>query len=257
MIREAYGLSINPRVERQSRDIVSSNNKSGDKIMNSLQRPTVTIPKNCLGTARIQVTANASRAEIVCTDSSASHGSPPHNRPFYHNTTVAEVPGSLLLPSQGYAQLLTPPATPPKPFVKRTNTDNSVSPLSPLPSSASRPELEGSSPIDITPIAEMGPPGSPKRRLARFRGGDDTSSTASDSHVNIGPQFRDLNLDELLKRLPVLRMDVIQGTWLTAVRREHENMKRLLSEAGYATQTSHKTLENFGNVSQIPPSDLS
>ena len=255
MLREAYGFAAKPQVERQSRDMVSIDDRSVGRIMNSLERPTVTIPKNYLGRPCPQVTANESPAETARIESSPRHTSPPDIRPFHLNTIAAEVPGSLLLPSQGYAQL-TPPATPPKPFVKRTNTDNSIGPLSPLSSFTSRPELDGSSPINITPINEMGLPGSPKKRLARFRGGDDTSSTALDSHINAGPQFRDLTLDDLLTRLPLLRMDVIQGTWLSAVRREHEKMKTLLSEAGYATQTSHKTLQSFGAVSQTSLSDF-
>ena len=86
--------------------------------------------------------------------------------------------------------------------------------------------------------------GSPRKRPAQAGGG----SVSSDSQLTTNKPFLTLNLDELLDRLPNLKIDVIKGIWLQSARRACEQFKDFLHNSGKANLASHNELKDFGEV---------
>ena len=76
----------------------------------------------------------------------------------------------------------------------------------------------------------------------------DTSSLSSDGKNVTSKSLVSMNLDELLDRLPHLKVDVIKGLWLQTARRSYEQFKKFLHEAGSVNLASQNELKDFGDV---------
>ena len=170
--------------------------------------------------------AQLSRAGTICTTTNM----------FFTLLSSAELPGSLLLPSQGFPQH-NPPVTPPKQIIKRKPVSSS-SVISPIP--------VFNSPLPTTPENEEMARrfGSPGNRAAQV----DRGSISSGSHLTTNKSFLTMNLDELLDRLPNLKIDVIKGIWLQSARRACEQFKDFLHNSGKVNLASHNELKDFGEV---------
>lgn len=153
-----------------------------------------------------------------------------------------ELPGSLLLASQGFPQQ-DPPITPPRQIIERRKTDESWN-------SSFLPDLTSSASSDPDESKMVKPFGSPKRKAPRQSkgAGSSGSSDPSDIRNNASKPFQCMTVDELLERLPSLKLEVIQGVWMQALRQEYTRLKILLEDAGKISLDTHYELKNFGEV---------
>lgn len=162
-------------------------------------------------------------------------------QPLSFFSSPIELPGSLLLPSQGFPQE-NPPITPPRQIVRRKTDESSIA--------STLPELTTSASSDTDDFEMVKPFGSPKKKALRDAKAFQVtaSSTLFEGHATTNKAFQSMTVDELLSRLPSLKVDVIQGIWLEAMRQEYSRLKVLLDDAGNVKLDTHHDLRHFGEV---------
>jgi hypothetical protein len=137
----------------------------------------------------------------------------------------AELPGSLLLPSQGFPQS-EPPVTPARQTFGRSFSDQSSSNWSSTP---------GLSTCSAVTTAEM--------EVKPTR-----SSTSTASVPKIGKPFSAMTAEELIQCLPQCSPSTIYNTWAPAMLREHQKIKNLLQNASEIMNNRNTELRDFGAV---------
>jgi hypothetical protein len=148
-------------------------------------------------------------------------------------TLPIELPGSILLPSQGFPQQ-NPPVTPAR--------DSFISRYSEESRSSRTPSLDTSSSTD----GDMD-------ILRNFASPQKKSGRANTFPVlpvkNASRAFAAMSADELMHCLPELNMSVVSQSWVPAMETELKRTKALLQEAAELRLQSQADLESFGTVS--------
>ena len=160
-------------------------------------------------------------AEIYCSPPET----PASSRPWKDSLPV-ELPGSLLLPSQGFPQ--TNPISPP-PSLQRIRRDTEDS------TSSSVPTLSTSPSTDADTMDALRSWATPLKKANQF--GDSAMPTyIIGNRLTEGPQiskpFSAMNIEELLTVLPECNSLVVAQLWIPAARAQFQRMIALLNEAG-------------------------
>jgi hypothetical protein len=147
-----------------------------------------------------------------------------------------ELPGSLLLPSQGFPQS-EPPVTPSRQTFGRSYSDESSSTLCSTP---------GLSTCSTATAAEMDVlrSFSPKKKPTKST----TSSASTHSVHKIGKPFSAMTAEELIQCLPECSSTMIVNTWVPAMLREYQKIKKLLQDASDVQMDTNTELRDFGAV---------
>lgn len=158
--------------------------------------------------------------------------------------TIFELPGSLLLPSQGFSQLY-PPATPTRPiFLNQDPNETDVASTPSLSTPSSDSEAD-----DMDFLRSLAPP---SRRMTqthtRGRG-----NSAAHPVIPTKP-FTAMSVEELLQCLPKLSSDVIANHWIPAMEQKLLEIKIMLKQATEIDHTSQKHLEQIDKVGAPHPS---
>ena len=154
-----------------------------------------------------------------------------------------ELPGSLLLPSQGFSPPTFTPVTPPQPG-KLSRTDTSDSDLSTLPS------LTGSSSVASADMARFKSMTLPTRNRRLSTTDTTTSSTQSDTPaVSIGKPFSAMMLEELFAAYSECDETTITSIWIPQMQKKLQDVKSLLQDSADIKLESHQTLTNLDKVS--------
>jgi hypothetical protein len=148
----------------------------------------------------------------------------------------AELPGSLLLPSQGFPQS-EPPVTPARQTFGRSYSGGSSSTLS------STPGLSTCSTVTVTEMDVLKSL-SPKKREVKPA----TSSACTTSVPKIGKPFSAMTAEELVQCLPQCSPSTICNTWVPAMLRELQKIKSLLQDALEIKVNGNVELRDFGAV---------
>jgi hypothetical protein len=148
----------------------------------------------------------------------------------------AELPGSLLLPSQGFPQS-EPPVTPARQTFGRSYSGGSSSTLS------STPGLSTCSTVTVTEMDVLKSL-SPKKREVK----PTTSSACTTSVPKIGKPFSAMTAEELVQCLPQCSPSTICNTWVPAMLRELQKIKSLLQDALEIKVNGNVELRDFGAV---------
>lgn len=144
-----------------------------------------------------------------------------------------ELPGSILLPSQGFSQA-DPPVTPAR--------DKFQAPSSEVSTRSSVPSLDTSSTTD-TEMDMFKNLTSPQKRSHR-------SKTFSSSPTkSTSKPFTAMSAEELMRCLPHLNMSVITGNWAPAMEVELKRIKGLLQGAAEVRLDSQADLKSYAMVS--------
>lgn len=155
------------------------------------------------------------------------------------NPQAVELPGSLLLPSQGFPQS-EPPVTPSRHTFERSYSDESSSIWS------STPELSACSTVtalDMDVLRSF----SPKKKPTK----SSISSQSAASVHKIGKPFSAMTAEDLIQCLPECSPSMIANTWVPAMVREHRKIKNLLQEAATIKMDANAELRDLGAVSRI------
>jgi hypothetical protein len=147
-----------------------------------------------------------------------------------------ELPGSLLLPSQGFPQS-EPPVTPARQTFGRSYSGASSSTLSPTPG------LSTCSTVTATEMDVL-KSFSPMKKEAK----PTTSSASTTSVPKIGKPFSAMTAEELIQCLPQCSPSTIYNTWVPAMLREHQKIKNLLQDASEIKANGNVELKEFGAV---------
>lgn len=161
---------------------------------------------------------------------------------------VAELPGSLLQPSQGYPQT-TPISPPPSLQFLRSNTGESA--VSSAPSLSTSVSTEEGTMDTFRSLTS--------RKHDRSGSVMPTSYTIkSRASPAITRPFAVMTIEELLDTLPGCHSDIISQHWLPAMRMQLEKMVSVLNEAGNLQLENSVEQVNFNGVSNAviekPPS---
>lgn len=155
-------------------------------------------------------------------------------------TFPIELPGSLLLPSQGFSP---PIFTLPQPG-KLSRTDTSDSDLSSLPSLTTSSSVASA---DMALFKNMTLP-TRNRRLSTSDAA--TSSTQSDTRPGtIGKPFTAMTLEELFAAYSECDETTITSVWIPQMQKKLQDVKSLLQDSADIKLESHQTLSNLGKVS--------
>lgn len=147
-----------------------------------------------------------------------------------------ELPGSLLLPSQGFPQS-EPPVTPSRQKFYRSYSDESSSSLS------STPGLSTCSTVTATRMDVL-KNFSPKMMTTKST----TSSVSKMSIHRIGKPFSAMTVEELIHCLPECSPAMIANTWVPAMLREYQKTKTLLQDASEIKVDANAELKDLGVV---------
>lgn len=226
----------------------------GSILLTTLTSTSVVIPG-----PRTPVTPGTPWTMNVVTDMTASRTSPPVSRysvagqarvytsmpgtpstpePKFKSEPV-ELPGSLLLPSQGFPQT-EPPVTPARQTFRRSYSGGSSSTLS------STPGLSTGSAVTATEMDVL-KSFSPKKKEAK----PSTSSASTTSVLKIGKPFSAMTAEELIQCLPQCSPSTICNTWVPAMLREHQKIKSLLQDALEIKVNGDVELRDFGAVCML------
>lgn len=145
---------------------------------------------------------------------------------------LVELPGSILLPSQGFPQQ-NPPVTPARDDWHGFGSDVS------RPSST--PSLDTSSTTD-SEMEIFKNLTSPNKRSGR------ANTFPASPAKNGSKPFKAMTAEELMECLPELSMSVVSHHWVPAMENELKKIKILLQEAAEARLQSHIELETLGSV---------
>ena len=162
-------------------------------------------------------------------------GTPSTPEPNFKSEPV-ELPGSLLLPSQGFPQS-EPPVTPARQTFGRSYSGESSSTLS------STPGLSTGSAVTATEMDVLRS-FSPKKKEAK----PTTSSASTTSVPKIGKPFSAMTAEELIQCLPQCSPSTTCNTWVPAMLREHQKIKSLLQDALEIKVNGNVELRDFGAV---------
>lgn len=162
----------------------------------------------------------------------------PQTPPTPEQTTPLpiELPGSILLPSQGFPQA-DPPVTPARDKIQARPRDESRRSSTPSLDTSSTTETD----MDIFKHLT-----SPPKQSHR-------ANTSSSAPVNsTSKPFTAMSVEELMQCLPDLTMSVVSHNWVPAMEGELKRIKSLLQEAAEVRLESQTDMKNFGNVSFKP-----
>ena len=194
-------------------------------------------------------------SDVAVVDSSTSSrfdSATPNKALFSHPETpitpkqysrVAELPGSLLQPSQGYPQ--TTPISPPPSlqFLRRNTGESAVSSAPSLSTSVSTEEVTMDSFRSLT-----------SRKHDRTHSGMPTSYTiGSRGTPAITKPLAVMTIEELLDTLPKCDSTIISQHWLPAMRMQLEKMVSVLNEAGNLQIERSVEQVDLNNVSNSAP----
>jgi hypothetical protein len=168
-------------------------------------------------------------------------GTPSTPEPNFKSEPV-ELPGSLLLPSQGFPQS-EPPVTPARQTFGRSYSGESSSTLS------STPGLSTGSAVTATEMDVLRS-FSPKKKEAK----PTTSSASTTSVPKIGKPFSAMTAEELIQCLPQCSPSTICNAWVPAMLREHQKIKSLLQDALEIKVNGNVELRDFGAVCMLATS---
>lgn len=193
-----------------------------------------TIPdSHCLPLSRY----NMARRPCVCASVQETPSAP--NQKFIPQPV--ELPGSLLLPSQGFPQS-EPPVTPPRQIYERHCSDDAISTRCSTPGLSTCSTLSSGN-MDVLKAF------SPKKKAAKST----TSSTSNQSFSKIGKPFSAMTAEELIHCLPECSPVVIANLWVPAMVREHEKIKVLLQDAAFVKMDANVELKEFKTVRTTSP----
>lgn len=159
----------------------------------------------------------------------------PQTPPTPEQTVVlpAELPGSILLPSQGFPQQ-NPPITPARDSYTSQYSEDYLQSRTPSLDTSSSTDGEMEIFKHLT---------SPPKRSVRAN----TFPVAAT--LNTSKPFSAMGAEELMDCLPELNMSVVSHSWVPAMENELKRIKALLQEAAEIRLQSQAGLENFGSVS--------
>jgi hypothetical protein len=154
-----------------------------------------------------------------------------------------ELPGSLLLPSQGFPQS-DPPCTParlPAQSRSRSSSEESDCVWTPGFSVSSATDIEDD---------EM-PKSFPLKHLPRAaKPGKPRNFSAPATHeLDIGKPISAMSTDELLMELPQMPAEAVQAIWVPAMVKQHDRIKNLLQDAADVRLDTNSELQDYGQVS--------
>lgn len=156
-----------------------------------------------------------------------------------------ELPGSLLLPSQGFPQSL-PPITPPRKAIKRRSSEESSSSSSTLCSTPGLSTTSSSSSGEMEVLKTFSP-------IHKGQKATPTSTMSTISVNKIGKPFSTMTAEELVQCLPDCSPAVISNMWVPAMIREHQKIKALLQETVKTGSDANANLSTFGTVCLVYP----
>jgi hypothetical protein len=166
-------------------------------------------------------------------------GTPSTPEPKFKSEPV-ELPGSLLLPSQGFPQS-EPPVTPARQTFGRSYSGGSSS-----STLSSTPGLSTGSTVTVTEM-DVWKSLSPKKKEVK-----PTTSSASTIPVpKIGKPFSAMTAEELVQCLPQCNPSTICNTWVPAMLRELQKIKSLLQDALEIKVNGNVELRDFGAVRML------
>lgn len=154
------------------------------------------------------------------------------------NLQPVELPGSLLLPSQGFPQS-EPPVTPSRQTFERSYSDESSSVWSCTPELSTCSTVTAS---DMDVLRSFSPKKVTKSNI---------SSPATASVHKIGKPFSAMTAEDLIQCLPHCSPSMITNTWVPAMLREHRKIKNLLQDAADIKMDANAELRDLGAVSMI------
>jgi hypothetical protein len=153
------------------------------------------------------------------------------------NLQPVELPGSLLLPSQGFPQS-EPPVTPSRQTFEDRYSDESSS------TSSSTPGLSTCSTV-TAPDMDVLRSFSPKKRATKS-----TMSSPSITSVHkIGKTISAMTAEELIQCLPECSPAMIAHTWVPTMLREYQKVKSLLQDAAEIKMDANTELRDLSTVS--------
>jgi hypothetical protein len=167
----------------------------------------------------------------------------PQTPPTPQQTTPlpVELPGSILLPSQGFPQQ-DPPVTPARDKFRGRPSDESER--------SSTPSLDFSSSTTDGEMDLFKNFTSPQKRSGR-------ANTLSRAPVNrTSKPFTAMSAEELMECLPELNMSVVNHSWVPAMEKELKRIKALLQNAAEAQLQSQADLGSFGMVIISSPPEI-
>ncbi len=148
-------------------------------------------------------------------------------------TSPVELPGSILLPSQGFPQT-NPPITPARDISHIRSSEESE--RSSTPSLYTSSSTDGE--MDILKNLT-----SPQKRSGRV------NTLPVSPMKNASKPFTAMTVEELMQCLPELNMSTVSHSWVPAMEGELKRIKALLQEAAELRLQSQARFENFGGVS--------
>ncbi|KAF7502909.1 hypothetical protein GJ744_004814 [Endocarpon pusillum] len=151
-------------------------------------------------------------------------------------TLPVELPGSILLPSQGFPQT-NPPIAPARDHFKTFACDESRR--------SSTPSLDYSSSTTDSDMDMLKNLTSPSKRAGRANTFD------APQGIKASKPIPAMSADELMKCLPELNMSIISHSWVPAMENELKRIKALLQEAAEVQVQNQADLGNFGSRIRI------
>ena len=149
-----------------------------------------------------------------------------------------ELPGSLLLPSQGFPP---PPATPSKLIRRATDESTSLPSLTTCKTTSS----ESSATMGIWKHRHA-PCGSPE--LEDLRPASTQSDAMSSVNSAISKPFNLMTIDELLEALPECNPAAVQEIWMPEMRKKFEATRAIVQNAEGRNFQSHESLVSMETV---------
>lgn len=191
--------------------------------------------ENCQQAPRTPRTP-VSRYNVLLTPSSGYSNNP--LTPKY--SSPLELPGSLLLPSQGFPQS-DPPCTPARlPAPSRSSSEDSDCIWTPGFSVSSATDIEDD---------EMPKSFPPKHLLRAAKSGKARDFSAPAFHeLTIGKPLSTMSTDELLAELPQLTTEAIKAIWIPAIIKQHDRIKNLLQGAADVRLDTNTEFQGLGQV---------
>ena len=156
--------------------------------------------------------------------------------------SASELPGSLLLPSQGFPQS-DPPCTPARlPALSRSSSEESDSVWTPAQSvSSATTDIEDNEMLKNFPPKHL--PRAAKSNKPRI------FSSPVAHELEIGKPMSTMDADELLDELPQLSPEAVKAIWIPAMFKQHEKIKKLLQVAADARVNTNNDVYHLGQVS--------
>jgi hypothetical protein len=195
-----------------------------------------------MNTTNVAVTPSRTSPPVSCNSMAGQArvytsmpGTPSTPEPKFKSEPV-ELPGSLLLPSQGFPQS-EPPVTPARQTFGRSYSGTSSSTLSPTPA------LSTCSTVTATEMDVL-KSFSPMKKEAK----PTTSSASTTSVPKIGKPFSAMTAEELIQCLPQCSPSTIYNAWVPAMLREHQKIKNLLQGASEIKTNGNVELRDFSAV---------